>query len=140
MIGECPQAHRLGRVARSDDPDRPGALSGSQGLPPRDERAEDLFGERGPKAHQTTELRLLDDEYATRSADTAGQEAALAGQEGQLAHERARSERDEDDLVVPVGAHDLGFTLEDHEQVIRRLAGSEKDLPGRDGFLETEGG
>src|ERR1700680_43278 len=117
-----------------------GALSGPQRLPARDQRAEDLFGERWPKAHESTELGLRNHEYPARLADTGGQEAALAGQQGQLANERSRAKCDEDDLIVAIGPHDLGFTLEDDEQVIGRLSSLEEELASRHRLLSPERG
>ena len=49
---------------------------------------------------------LRNHEYPPRLADTGGQEAALAGQQGQLANERSRSKRDQDELIVAVGPCD----------------------------------
>ena len=103
VLGERAQAHRLGRVARADDPDRLRALPGSQELAARDERAEDRLGERRANAHQPAELGLLDHQHPPGLRDTAGQKAALAGQQGQLADEVARPERGDDDLLRAVG-------------------------------------
>ncbi len=129
MLGECPQAHRFGRVARADDADRLRALSRAQHLAPGEQRVEDRVGQRRAPAHEATELGLGDHQHATRPADAAAQRAALAGQQVQLADEAAAVVGDDHDRLGAVEANDLDFALEDDEQVEGRLAGLEQQLP-----------
>ncbi len=140
MLGERPQAHRLGRVARADDADGLGSLARSQKLAPRDERGEHGFRERGPTAHQPAELGLGDHQHPARHRHTAAHGATLAGQQIQLADEAARPVRGDDGRVGAVEAHDLDLALEHDEQVVGRLAGLEQQLADTHRLLGPERG
>jgi len=129
VLGERAQAHRLGGVARADDPDRLGALSRAQHLPTRDHRAEDRFGERRPHAHKPPELPLLDHQHPPRARHTPGEKTALAGEQRQLADEVAGHEPRHRHLVHAVGAQDLNLAVEDDEKVIGGFARLEEQIP-----------
>jgi hypothetical protein len=138
VLGKRSQAHRLGRVARSDYPDRLRASSRAQDLPARHQRPEDRFRRRRANAHQPAELGLLDDQHATRSLHPSGHEAALPRQQAQLADEPAAPVRREDHLLGAVLRDDLDLAVEHHEELVGRLTRREQQLPVRDRTLDAK--
>jgi hypothetical protein len=139
VLGERAQRHRLGRIARSDDPDRLRALARAQDLAPREQRVEDRFGQFRATAHQAAELLLGDDEHAPALRHAAAERAALTRQQVQLADEAAAAVADDHHGVGAVAVDDLDVALEHDEQVIGGFTGFEQHLAGRDRPLYAEG-
>ena len=138
VLRERAQAHRLRRVAGPDDADRLGSVLGAQDLAARDERVEDDFGQRRLGAEQPAKLGLRDHEHPARFRHATAQRAPLAGQEVELAREAARAIGGDHGGLGIIEAGDFGAALEQHEQVVGRLARLEQQLPGGRRLLGAE--
>jgi hypothetical protein len=109
-----------------------------QQLTPRYQRAKHGFRERGPHAHQPAKLLLRDRQHPAPDRHTTTQRATLARQQIQLAHEATPPVRRDHDSVLAFEAPHLDLALQDHEQVIRRLARREQQLPRHHRSLAAE--
>ena len=135
---ERPQRHGLLGVARADDAHGLGRVAVPQELTTGDEGAEDGVGEIGPGAHQVAELLRWDDQHPSGSADPGAEPRPLAGEQAELAEEAALAVAGDDDLLGALAAHDLGLALQDHDEVVGVVAGTEQHLAGLDPTLGAE--
>ena len=126
------QGGGLGGEPGADDADGIRAGAGPEGFAAGHERAEDDVGDIRFRTHQPAELGEGDHQHAPGTRDPGGEVGPLAGEEVQLAQEPSLAVDGDEDVAVAVGADDLDFALEDHDEVDRLVAGLEEQVADRD--------